>query len=440
MRVPKFWQAGAIYALANVASAAVPFMLLPLLTRLLPPAEYGRVVNFSLLVTLSLAVAGLNAHAALGVVWFKRPRDEVRAFTGTALGLAAASTLIVAPVMAFALWLFPRLGAGLGPRWAAVAVMTAGATVMLQCRLVLWQSQQRPWLNAGMQVFASLLNVGLSLVAVLHFGLGADGRNAGIAVAAILMAVLAVAVFVAAGEVSWAPNGRQLRTLIAFGAPLIPHTLAGVLLSTADRWLVATQLGPMALGIYGAGAQLGMVMAVLADAFVKAYAPWLYARLAASTPTDRYCAVGAIFAAIPMFLGAAAIIGVLVFWASGVVLGERYAASVAVLPWFMLGGAFTGMYVCTSVLFFFSGRTGLLASVTMSAAVLGAASTWALVRSFGVEGAAMGYAGTQGLLAILTFSTAVRSFDLPWFEPVKALRVWASVLRGGGPTEPAVGA
>ena len=63
-----FLHSGAIYAAANIASAGVPFLLLPLLTRVLGPVEYGHVVSFTLLVTLCLTVAGLNAHAALGVV------------------------------------------------------------------------------------------------------------------------------------------------------------------------------------------------------------------------------------------------------------------------------------------------------------------------------------------------------------------------------------
>ena len=78
--------------------------MLPLLTRVLGPVEYGHVVSFTLLVTLCLTVAGLNAHAALGVVWFQRPHAEIPAFTGTALAIVIVSTLLVAPLVAGAIW------------------------------------------------------------------------------------------------------------------------------------------------------------------------------------------------------------------------------------------------------------------------------------------------------------------------------------------------
>ena len=36
-------RAGAIYGIANVVSAGVPFLLIPILTRALSPADYGLV-------------------------------------------------------------------------------------------------------------------------------------------------------------------------------------------------------------------------------------------------------------------------------------------------------------------------------------------------------------------------------------------------------------
>ena len=419
-----FVREGAIYAAANAAAAAVPFLMLPLLTRVLAPAEYGEIVNFALLVSVCTAFAGLNAHAALGVAWFRNPREEMPAYTGTAIMLAVASTLALVPVVATAIRIVPAMANGIDPLWGAVAALTAGANVLLQCRLVLWQSQRKPIPSAALQVTASLLNVALSLLAVLALGWGGAGRNAGIAIAAAVMAGIAILLFISAREVQLRPERRHARQIVAFGLPLALHILAGAMLGTADRWVVSMQLGPRELGIYGAGAQLGMVMAVLADAFVKAYGPWLYARLASAEGADRYRAVGAIYVAIPAFLLAAGVVGTLIWLGSGALLGERYATAASVLPWFFLGGAFSGVYMCTSVLYFFSGRTVRLSAVTTSAAIVGVACSWLLVRNFGIQGAAMGYAVTQAVLALLTTSVAMWSFDLPWREPGRAFDAW----------------
>lgn len=430
-------RSGAIYAAANLTSAAVPFLLLPLLTRVLSPAEYGKVVSFSMLVTACMMLSGLNAHAALGVAWFKRSRDTLPAFAATAVTLAVASTVAVAGLAALVLAIWPHLASGLSPWWGAAAAVTAGAGVLLQCRLVLWQSQQKPLPNAALQVTSSTLNVTLSLIAVLWLGLGGDGRNDGILLAAVCMALIAVALLAHAGELRWQPQATHFRDLVAFGLPLVLHSLAGILLATADRWTVSSFLGDRALGVYGAGAQLGMVMSILADAFVKAYGPWLYAKLTSDQESDRYCATGAIYMAAPMFFVLAAFVGLVLYLTAGWVLGTQYGEAMVVLPWFMLGGAFNGVYLCTSVLFFFSARTGLLSMATLSAAVCGAVCTWYITHRLGMVGAAMGYALTQGLLALFTTTVAVFSFDLPWRCPGAALHHCSrQLLHGFGAIRP----
>lgn len=419
-----FLRASAIYAAANVASAAVPFMLLPMLTRLFSPAEYGQVVSFALWVALCTPLAGLSMHGAVGVAWFSRKGADMQAFTGTAASIALACTATLATTVALLMSPAPALGLGLTPAWAAVAAITAGAGILFQCRLVLWQSQQRPAANAVFQIGASLLNIVLSLAAVLLLGWGGEGRNAGIAIAATAMALTAVVSLRRRGELRWAPRSDHARALLAFGLPLVPHALAGVLLGTADRWFVSLYLGAQSLGVYGAGAQLGMVMSVVADAVVKAYSPWLYSMLKSGKRGDRLCVVGAIYASVPAFALIAAIVGIGLLLVSDMLLGPQYRAASDVLPWFVFGGACSGIYYCISGLYFFKGRTGLLAVATVTAALLATPLTWLFVATLGTLGAAIGFACTQVLLTVCVGVVASRSFDLPWCEPRVSLSIW----------------
>ena len=423
----KSFHTGAIYAAANIAAAAVPFALLPLLTRILTPTDYGHIVAFSLLVTLCMPFAGLSVHSAVGVVWFNKPRDEISSFNAMALTLIVLTTGLAAPVVALIIGQMPSLVADLPAVWGAIAALTAGANIVLQCRLVLWQSQGRAWNNAALQVAASILNVGLSLTAVLILGWGADGRNAGIALSSGIVALVAVGLFAASRDATWSFRPGFLLEQVRYGMPLVPHVLAGVALGTIDRWMVSSQLGAHALGLYGAVAQLGMIMTILADAFVKAYNPWLYAKLASTDANDKMKVVGVMYVALPAFLVLALAIGLFLRMTSGILLGPNYAGWVThMLRWFLLGGAFTGLYYCTASIYFFSGRTGLLASCTSCAALIGVVPVYFLVSTLGVQGGAIGFAVMQGLLALFATVTAFKVFDLPWFEFRGAI---AAVLR-----------
>lgn len=60
----------AIYPLSNFAIAGVPFILLPVLTRILTPAAYGVVAMFALVVAFMSVGVGLNVHRAIAVRYF----------------------------------------------------------------------------------------------------------------------------------------------------------------------------------------------------------------------------------------------------------------------------------------------------------------------------------------------------------------------------------
>jgi O-antigen/teichoic acid export membrane protein len=247
------------------------------------------------------------------------------------------------------------------------------------------------------------------------------------------MSLVAVSFFWRLKELRWDPARRHFVTLARFGIPLVVHTFAAVLLSSADRWTVSLTLGAERLGIYGAAAQLGMVMGVSADAFVKAYGPWLYAKLSSDDVEDRRIATGAIFVATPGFFIAAFVIGALLIAVSPFVLGPKYKDAASLVPWFMVGGAFTGTYMSTSSLYFFEGRTGLLSLVTLSSGLMGAIATWWLAGSLGLEGAAIGFAVTQAILALSVSGVAMASFALPWRNPCAAIASWwkMCVMRRG---------
>jgi O-antigen/teichoic acid export membrane protein len=424
----KALRAGAVYLVANLVAAGVPFLLLPLLTRLLTPSEYGQVVNYFLLMSACSAVAGLNVHGAVGVAWFRHERADLPFYVGSALSIGMLSSLAVAALLAAALAIFMPLS--VSPSWGAIAAIAAGCNVLLQCRLVLWQNQHDPLPMAGLQILSSVCNVGLSLLAVLWLDWGGLGRNAGAATASVLMAILAVTLLLSSGLARLALRRGDIGKLLAFGIPLIPHALAGVLLSSADRFAVSAEMGPQALGIYGAGAQLGAVMAILADAFSKAFSPWMYERLDARQAQDQLRAVGAVYASAPALLLIAACTGALLLLGGSILLGPAYSSALELLPWFMLGGAFTGMYLAVSGLYFFHGRTALLSSISVPAALIGAALTFAFVTRFGLTGAAVGYATTQLLLAGGAWIVATRSFDLPWRRVRAALRAcWEGARR-----------
>jgi O-antigen/teichoic acid export membrane protein len=64
-----------IYTLSNVLNAAIPFILLPVLTQHLSTSDYGVISNYNALINILIPFIGLNLMAALQVVYVKNKNE-----------------------------------------------------------------------------------------------------------------------------------------------------------------------------------------------------------------------------------------------------------------------------------------------------------------------------------------------------------------------------
>jgi O-antigen/teichoic acid export membrane protein len=423
-------RSGAIYAVANVLAAGVPFFLLPVLTRALQPEEYAVVVSFYMLVALCAGFAGLGVQSAVGVQWLSRPRGEARHATGSAIVVALVSTAIAAGVSAV---VAPRWFPELSPALCATAALVAGCTTLQAMRFSVWQSCHQPLPAAALQVSSAALNIGLSLAAVLLFHMGGAGRALGAALAGMVAASVSVLLLVRADQTAGRPRAVDTQQLLRFGLPLLPHAFAGALLVNVDRLAVANSAGAAALGIYGAAAQLGMVLNVLADAAIKAYTPLFYRLLNLKTTRSKLQIVAISYVSVPVWVSVAFAIWLALQSTGSWVLGSRYLQALDLSLWFLLGGSASAVYLNVAGLFFFSGKTEWLSLATVSASALAIAAAAPLVAAHGVSGGAWAYALAQCGLLVLAWALSLRVMPLPWSSPRLALRVLSRRLNGARP-------
>lgn len=421
----QLFRSGAIYGLANVLAAGVPFLLLPVLTRALSPAEYGEVVSFFMLVSVSAALAGLSLHGAVGVRWLDTSRGDPKSYTRTAVFLVAASTALAAGLSAL---LGPAAGLDLRPGVCAMAAFVAGCMALQGMRFAVWQSRHQALPAAALQVVSAILALSLSLVAVLLLSWGSAGRIVGAVLACLIVAgfsVLSLSRLVGCSR----PSYVDATALLRFGLPLMPHAMAGALLGSLDRFAVSAQLGAGALGIYGAASQLGLVINVLADAVTKAFTPQMYRMLARNTIRDRLRVVALSYLSVPAWLLVALGLWGALLLGGEVLLGPKYLAAIDLTVWFLLGGALTGAYLSVAGLFFFTSKTEWISVATLAACAVTAVLAPATVEYYGVMGAALTYCMGQAALLLAVWTLSLRVKPMPWQRPSLALRVLARSWR-----------
>lgn len=85
-----------VYLVSNILNAVIPFLLLPVLTRYLSPAEYGQIAMFQTLLAGIGTFIGLNAVGAANRKFYDGDIDEtvLRQFNGSCVHILIVSSLI----------------------------------------------------------------------------------------------------------------------------------------------------------------------------------------------------------------------------------------------------------------------------------------------------------------------------------------------------------
>lgn len=404
-----------VYLVANLINAAIPFLLLPILTRHMQPAEYGQVAMYQVLLAALGGFIGLSVHGAASVKYYD---DNVTAvelsnFVGTCFQVllltAAAGLFLVVPFRdALGRWL------GLDPRWVIWGVVVSAASFVIQLRLGQWQIRKQAIIYGAFRVGSSLVNAALSLLLVVWLGQGAAGRIDGQNWSMFAAALLAGGWLARDGLLRWNWRPDYWREALNFGIPLMPHVFGLFLLGTVDRILINSKLGLAAAGIYMVAVQLTLVMPILFSAINNAYVPWLFERLKRNDEAEKREVVRLTYAYFAVVLLGAALAFILGPWAVRFIAGDRYAAAGSVLGWLALGQAFAGMYLMVTNYIFFSKKTGLLSLVTICSGLFNVGLLFVLIELFGIQGAAIAFAAAMAIRFFLTWWLAHRRHPMPW--------------------------
>lgn len=389
---------------------AVPLLLLPVLTRHLAPAEYGQVAMFTLAVNLLEPLAGLSSVGSLSRQFFDRSGAAFETFVANCLYLLVWSA---AGLAALALLGAPAMGRAMGlpAAWIWVALAIAVGKYVVNVRLTLWQLEGRPWPYTALLLLQSISALGLSVLLVLGAGWGWTGRAVGELVGVLLAAAVSAAYL--RGPMRRPPIDREaLRTASRFGIGLLPHLYGGLMLASADRFVLQRLTGLEQVGLYAVAVQLTSLITVLASAVNTAWIPWLFERYKRNTPRDRQRVTQLVTVHDVLLLALALLLAFVARPVLAVVVGPEFQGAAPFVLVLALGAAAGGMYNMAVNPIFYSGRTYLVPIATVGAGVVNVGLNLLLIPVLGPLGAALAFA-VASLASYLLASVLARNVLTP---------------------------
>nr|WP_321268051.1 oligosaccharide flippase family protein [uncultured Sulfurimonas sp.] len=384
----KLFKNSFFYVLGDVLNKAVPFFMLPVLTRYLTPEDYGIISVFTVFVSILAVFTGLSIHGAINVNFFKMKKEDLKVFVGNCIIILNISSFIV---LFFVYMLHPLIveKLNIGIEWIVVAVILAFAQFLTTINLGLWMVEQKPKPYSVYQISQTLTVTLLSITMIVGFGMNWEGQLLATIIGTIMFSVISFVFIIKRGYLIFKPNKEYMKEALKFGVPLIPHSLASWAKTGADRIVITSILGASATGLYTVGYQLSLVILVLVTAFNKSWSPYLYKTLAnnPSIETKKKMVKFTYFYFIGILIFSY-LFAYLVELFVPCFLGKKFVASINFVFYFSIAFAFQGMYLMVTNYIFYVNKNYLLTYITFSIGLLHVVLLYIFINMNGAVGAA----------------------------------------------------
>lgn len=404
---------GSIYLFAAALNVAIPFLVLPIIVRELSPQDFGLVGAYLAIVNIATVVVGLSVHGIVSVIHFRDGQNAVPSYVHGALRLVIITGVPLVFLSAAAGFFFEGI-AGIPSGWVWTAVLVAMAQFVISLAMAVFQAREKPLSYTSLQVGTTAGWALFSIVLILGFGIGWEGRVVGQVITTLVMSAVSIILLYRSGIFSGKVTAVSIKTLLNFGLPLMPHSLAGAVIAGSDRLFLSSLGSQESAGLYFAAFQICGIITVGAAALNQAWIPWLYRRLSNGTLSSHNEVVRATHLLNILFVAGGAVVGALGPFLVEFVAGDKYAAAAPLMRWLAPAAAFSGMYYFVTNYIFYTGRTGVLSAITVSVALLQIGLLYFFVPSWGIEGAAISTLITSLIYWLIIWYVSNMFVPMPW--------------------------
>ena len=407
-----------IYFSANLLNAFIPLMLMPILTRYLTVSEYGEVAVFIAVVGFCSALVGTTFVGSVGRKFFDEnfSSKEYSGYVAAALTLGAiGTTLVLFLLFFFDIWLSQWLK--IDVTYLYLGLLVAFWGFIIQIKLNQYQVRKEPTSFGKLQISWTALNATLSIIAVVLFNYGEQGRIYSQFIASIFMMVISLCLLNNARQLNFKYiNKKYYRELLLFGLPLFPHVMGGYFLNSIDRVIIGNKIDLEAAGFYAVAFQLAAAAGLVFDALNKAFQPWLFEKLTNNKISDKlkivkYTYYWFIILALVFFSFSFIAKDVL-----NIIAGDKYVFAGDIFVVLLWAQLFKGMYFAVVNYCFYMKQTGWLSLISILVGFLQVAMLFVFIENYGVTGAAYAYVLSMLFRFILTWLVAIKIYEMPWFS------------------------
>jgi O-antigen/teichoic acid export membrane protein len=417
----RLFKSTTVYAGANFINQAIPFLLLPVLTRYLTPYDYGLVATFQAMLGIGILFVGMGTVDAIVRGYFDR---EKRNFNlNQYIFNASFINLIIFLILTILLFFLKEFLGGtlqFPPLWILLVPLFAISTAIPNIPLKLWIVRQKPLLYSLFNVSKTLLEMLLSILLVVNFGLSWRGRIIGMGLSKVAFFILGLFILIKGNLLAYYLNFDYIKDILKYGIPVFFHSLGIVIIASMDRFFLNTMIGVSTTGIYSVGYSVAMIIGFLAGAFNLAWGPILFEKLNHITEVLKIKIVKFTYFYFIFILAIALFLIIIAPYFLRFFVGENFYGASRFIFWLALGYAVHGMYTMVAGYIFYEKKTYFLSIIALITVSFNIIFNYTLIKLNGAIGAAQATFLTFLCRFILTWYFSQKSYSMPWFSFARA--------------------
>lgn len=410
MRVLK---SSAIYLGSSLINKAIPFLLLPIFTKYLTPAEFGTLSIFQLMVTFFTALVGMAIHTNISKNYFIYSHERMAKLVGNIAFILLVSTSLFS-FLAFLVTMFFDNLFSIPSYWVRLMPLLSFMLMINTINLTLFRNEGRVKTFGIYEICNTFINLSVSILMLLVYKFGWESQAIGLSMAYGVFFIISSIHLYRRKFIIFSINKLEIKSILLLSIPLIPHVLGGIVIAVSDRLFIEHMVSLEEVGIYSIGYMFGMVVMLFTDAFIKAWNPWFFQMLSDSTHEKKLEIVKYSYIYIVAVFVLAVSIAIMSEFILPYFVDEKFYRAKEFIIWIALGYAVQGVYKIFFPYLVHISKTSFLGFSTFIAAIINLLLNYLFIDTFGTIGAAYATIVSFMCSAILVFWYQSRNFYMPW--------------------------
>ena len=378
-----------VYGLGGTISKIIPFIMVPIVTRLMPDTAYFGLSDMSqTIVSLASALAVMGMYDAMYRMFFDREDEEFkRTVCSTTMMFTLGTSVVVFIILLLcrkwiAAFFFENAKYAYLVYFSAIATL-CGATNTIVSAPTRMQNKRKVFLVAN------------TVGPVISYGVAIPLLLKGYYVIALPLSVCVsqMSLELAFGVMNrkWFSakrfDARLLKDLLKIGLPLMPNFLVYWIFNSSDRVMITRLIGIGESGVYSVGAKLGMASQLIYTAFAGG---WQFFAFSTMGEKDQVGNNSKVFE----YLGCISFVATLFICAISrplfdLLFPEVYHRAAVISPYLFLAPLLQMLFQVACNQFLVVKKTWPNLIILATGAIMNVILNFALIPRLGIEGASI---------------------------------------------------